>query len=409
LQASSIDRNLNMMRTFGLVFGVLCGSFLFVGTSQAGVPKFEAKVIDPNIGAVCYAVTKADVNGDGKLDIVAVSENRVQWYEAPDWTKHVILEDQTELDNVCIAAHDIDGDGKVDFALGAGWIKANTGTIQWISRGANPGDKWSVHFIEKEQSTHRMSFADVLGTGKPQLVVSPLNRSVTGAAGVRLMAFEIPSQPATARWKMSVLDQALNRMHNHTHVDWDNNGTLDTISASEEGVFLIRRKGEEFEKIQLSSGANGATPETRGAGEIKVGKLKGGRRFLATVEPMHGTSIAVYSENADGSLPLRRIVIENTLKQGHAVWATDLDADGNDELVIGHREAGSGPIKGPGLYVYTSEDDVGRNWSKHVIDDGGIAVEDAIAADFTGDGQPDLVAGGRATHNLKLYVNLMHR
>ena len=87
---------------------VSCVASGLLRQAAAGVPAFEAKVIDENIGAVCYAVTSADVNGDGKLDIVAVSENRVQWYEAPLWTKHVILEDQTEMDNVCIAAHDVD-------------------------------------------------------------------------------------------------------------------------------------------------------------------------------------------------------------------------------------------------------------------------------------------------------------
>src|ERR1700748_841428 len=91
---------------------------LLVPPASAGCPKFVERVIDPMIGEVCYAVTRADVNGDGKLDIVAVSENRVQWYEAPSWTKHVILEDQTERDNVCIAPLVIDGDGQVDFALG---------------------------------------------------------------------------------------------------------------------------------------------------------------------------------------------------------------------------------------------------------------------------------------------------
>ncbi len=383
---------------------VLCVASGLVRQAPAGVPAFEAKVIDENIGAVCYAVTSADVNGDGKLDIVAVSENRVQWYEAPTWTKHIILENQTEMDNVCIAAHDIDGDGKVDFALGAGWIKANTGTIQWITRGAKEDDKWSVHFIGKEVSTHRMSFADVLGKGTKQLVVSPLNRS-TVPTGLRLMAFEIPAQPKTDRWAMTVLDQTLNRMHNHTHVDWNADGKLDTITASEEGVFLIQRATDSFSKTQLGTGAAGDKPELRGAGEIRVGKLKSGGRFLATVEPMHGTSIAVYTTNPDGSLPLHRTVIEDTLKQGHAVWPVDLDGDGSDEIVIGHREPGTGTVKGPGVYVYSCDDEAKRKWSKHVIDDGGVAVEDAFAADLNGDGKPDLVAGGRATHNVKLYIN----
>ena len=379
---------------------------MWVSEVSAGCPKFAEQVIDAKIGDVCYAVTSADVNGDGSPDIVAVSENRVQWYEAPSWKKHIILENQAELDLVCVAAHDIDGDGRVDFALGAGWIKANTGTIQWITRGQNPDDKWSVHFISQERSTHRMSFADVLGTGKPQLVVSPLNRSMEGTLGVRVLAFEIPTQPQASRWPATVLDSSLNRMHNHTHVDWDRDGLLDTITASEEGIFLIRKQNELYAKTSLGMGASNEKPELRGAGEIKVGKLKDGGRFLASVEPMHGNGIAIYLEQPDGKFPLRRIVIEDSLKQGHAVWVADLDGDGADELLVGHREAGTGPIAGPGLYVFSNNDGAGVEWTKQVIDNGGIAVEDAFAMDLNGDRRPDLVAGGRATHNLKLYVNL---
>lgn len=357
------------------------------------------------VGNICYAVTKADVNGDGKMDIVAVSENRVQWYEAPTWTKHIILEDQTERDNVCIAAHDIDGDGKVDFALGAGWITTNTGTIQWITRTSNPDEKWTVHLIAQERSTHRMTFADVLRKGKPQLIVSPLNRSIDGVPGARLLAFEIAAQPKTERWHLSVIDESLNRIHNHTHLDWNGDGRIDTITASEEGIFRIVRQTDSFLKIPLARGANGEKPELCGAGEIKVGKLKNGVRFFASVEPMHGNAIAVYTPgpNDEFYANLQRAVIEDTLKQGHAIWAADLDGDGGDELLVGHREAGTGDVKGPGLYVF-AYDDATQKWVKHIIDDGGVAVEDAFILDLTGDGKPDLLAGGRATHNVKLYI-----
>ncbi len=385
-----------------LLFGMILFGFTSVATA-AEFPQFEAVTLDPEIGKVCYAVSTADVNGDGKLDVVAVSENRIQWYENPSWKKHVILENQTDLDNVCLAAHDIDGDGKVDFALGAGWTKI--GTIQWITRTADPDAKWTVHPIGKELSLHRMSFADVLGKGRPQLVLSPLLK--TDGAGVRFEALEIPKNPKTDRWMPTILDESLNRMHAHTHVDWDQTGPIDSIVGAQEGVFLVQRgKDGHFHKTPLGSGADGDKPEFRGTGEVKVGRWnKDGKRFLATVEPMHGTQAVVYFPPTEATGLWKRYVLDDTLKQGHAVWCADVDGDGRDEVVVGHREAGPGPIAGPGLYVYQSTGDDPAAWKKHVIDNGGCAVEDALAADFNGDGRPDLVAGGRATHNVKLYWN----
>jgi len=368
----------------------------------ADFPRFEAVTIDSDIGKVCYAVATADVNGDSQPDIVAVSENRVQWYENPSWTKHVILEDQTEKDNVCIAPADIDRDGRVDFFLGAGWTKI--GTIQWIARQSDPDAKWKVHFIGTELSTHRMSFADVLGKGRPQLVVSPLLRSK--GPGARLMAFEVPGNPREDNWTPMVLDESLNRMHNHTHLDWNGDRLLDTFVAAEQGVFAIERtKDGSFQKTLVGTGATGDRPENRGAGEIKVGRGPKDQVFLATIEPMHGTHAVVYFPRSDGSLPWERVELDGTLKQGHAVWTADLNGDRVDEVVIGHREAGMGPVAGPGLYAFSRTDAAGRTWTKHVIDNGGCAVEDALAADFNGDGRIDLVAGGRATHNVKLYLN----
>ncbi len=82
----------------------------FLFASSAGLvhaenfPTFREQVIDPHCGEICYAVTLADVDGDERQDIVAVTENRVLWYQAPDWKKWVIIEDQTTRDNVCIDA-----------------------------------------------------------------------------------------------------------------------------------------------------------------------------------------------------------------------------------------------------------------------------------------------------------------
>ena len=111
-------------------------------SAAADFPTFQTQEIDPHVGAICYAVTVADVNGDHKLDVVAVTEDAVVWYDNPSWRKEDIIRKATARDNVCIQPHDIDGDGRIDFALGAGWRATDTknpSTLQWLGRdGAGP-------------------------------------------------------------------------------------------------------------------------------------------------------------------------------------------------------------------------------------------------------------------------------
>lgn len=352
----------------------------------SGQLKFESQTIDEQIDKVCYGVTTADVNSDGKLDLVGVSNRAVYWYQNPTWKRHTIIADQTLKDNVCIAAHDIDGDEKVDFALGAGWT--GTGTIQWLKRGDDLSKPWSVHQIGVERWTHRMRFADVLGKGTSQLVVSPLNKTVGN--GVRLLVFEIPANPLTDRWPTTVLNHELNRVHNHWHLDYDGDGRVDTLAASEQGVALISPGKSGFESRMLTR---------QGAGEIKVGQFVEKAKMLVTIEPMHGTAAVVYSGKGDQQ---QRTVLVETLKQGHAVWVANMDNDPEDEILIGHREKGSKTTTGPGLYLF-DYDSLAKQWKQQTIDDGGCAVEDALVADFNGDGKPDIAAGGRSTHNIKIY------
>src|SRR5262245_59828434 len=89
--------------------------------SQEGRFSFKEQIIDPNAG-VGYAVTVADINHDGKTDIVVVTENpdQVVWYENPSWTRRVIVEGFPKLP-VCIQPLYVDNDGKVELILGADW------------------------------------------------------------------------------------------------------------------------------------------------------------------------------------------------------------------------------------------------------------------------------------------------
>ena len=58
-----------------------------------------------------------------------------------------------------------------------------------------------------------------------------------------------------------------------------------------------------------------------------------------------------------------------------------------------------------GIKLYVAEDATGEKWTAHVIDDNTMACEDLKIADLNADGKPDLIASGRATHNVVIYWN----
>ena len=66
---------------------VIYGFLWSLPACAAEFPRFQAQEIDPHAGEVCYAVTTADVNNDGKLDIVVATEDAVIWYANPTCAK----------------------------------------------------------------------------------------------------------------------------------------------------------------------------------------------------------------------------------------------------------------------------------------------------------------------------------
>ncbi len=349
----------------------------------AAAPKFRVQEIQNNFGVV-YAVLTADVNGDRRPDIVAINPTLAVWYENPSWTKHVVMDGATKKDNVCVAAHDVDGDGKLDLAIGADWQPTNTqsgGSLQWIRQ--TPSLPWTLTPLGEEPTLHRMRWADVDGDRRAELIVVPLHgRGTKGPAwegqGARILVYRVPKDPAKEPWNAEVADDSLHIVHNFIV----EGGEIWT--ASKEGVHALSRgAGGKWSKRQIGEGA---------PGEIKLGRV-GKTRHLATVEPWHGNSIVVYEEQPG---LWKRQVIESSLAQAHALGWGDFDGDGSEDLAVGWRG------KPFGVAVYSRGAD--GSWGKSMVDDG-MAAEDLAVEDLNGDGRPEIIAVGRATANVRIYWN----
>jgi len=387
-----------------------------VPPTTAQFPHFRVQQIDDSL-KVGYGVLLVDVNGDGKKDIVVADAHRVIWYENPTWKRHTIIGPAVKPDNVSIAAYDINSDGRLDFALAAGWHNLNpqaVGTLQWLQQPAQPDQAFTVHPIGTENIIHRIRFADLYGEGKPRLVVVPLlgqnstpQHHWSDGQPVRVLAYKIPSDPVRDSWQPEVINQSLHVVHNFWPIPAHHGKGMDILTASAEGVSLLHRDASgHWRARRIGSGDQSHPSGSRGASEVKMGRLKNGHHVIATIEPFHGNQVVVYTRPRQPGQLWQRHVIDNQLKWGHGVWWADLDDDGNDELIIGVRDdLSQKPGERRGVRIYKALDQDGTRWARQIVDEGGVAVEDITAADLNGDGLPDIVAVGRQTGNVRIYWN----
>jgi Aldos-2-ulose dehydratase, beta-propeller domain/FG-GAP-like repeat len=393
-----------------LVFCVVILSFV-AGISQERASSFKEQIIDPNVG-VGYAVTLADINHDGRTDIIVVTENpdQVVWYENPSWTKRIILEGFPKLP-VCIQPLDVDDDGKVELILGADWQPGNTktgGTVWLLQRPGDLRKPWTPIKIDEEPTMHRMRVIDVDGKGRKELVCSPLQGRETMSPewwkgnGVSLYILRRPANPFKDPWKREVINDELHISHNVWPLDWDGDGKEEILAAAYEGIFLFKQAAEgKWVKQQIGQG----DPEKRGAGEVKVGRLPGGKRYIATIEPWHGHQAVVYTPPDQADQLWKRQALISNHQGGHAVWTADLTGSSIDTLVVGFRGPPEGKVDDAVVYLLRPLDSTGGKWEKQVLDAKGLGSEDVICADLNGDSKVDIIGVGRSTKNVKVYWN----
>lgn len=385
-----------------IIFTLL--TLLYVGTlaAKAQVPAFEAQTIDNRV-AIGYGLAIGEVDGDDKPDILLADKTQIVWYRNGDWKRFVMAENLTTRDNVAIAARDINGDGKVEVAVGAQWNPNETsdnqqsGAIFYLIRPEDPTTKWEAIPLPHQPTTHRMKWVR-LADGKYSLVVVPLhgrgNRNGQGA-GVRLLAYIKPENPRDV-WQTVLLDESLNMTHNFEVAPVPGTKAEKLFVGGKQGaITLAPREGlwaqnsvERLPEIGIK----------RGIGEIRQGRL-GRVNFLATIEPMHGNEVVVYVLNKQP----QRHLLTDAFREGHALAAADLLGVGRDQVVAGWRNPdAAGKV---GIKLFVPLDETGARWQSHTVDDNTMATEDLTVADLDADGKPDIIAAGRATKNLIIYWN----
>jgi hypothetical protein len=371
-----------MLRNFLFVISSL---WAFPALSQPMASRFVAQTIDDKV-VIGYGLALGDVDGDGKTDILLADKKQFVWYRNGDWKRFVLIDSLTRYDNVCIAARDINGDGKVEIAVGAQWNPgesidtALSGAVHFLVRPSDPTGRWKAVALHHEPTVHRMHWVRFAG-GEYRLVVVPLhgrgNKAGSGE-GARILAYHFP-QNGQGVWRIDTLEKTMHLTHN-----------FDVVENRDSVVLYLGGK-EGIGRINLSTGNRQQLPTgEQGVGEVRVAKTRSQNGFITTIEPMHGNELVVYPGSRH-----ERVVVDDNLREGHALAVGDLLQTGSPQIVAGWRAANKeGKV---GIKLYIPKDAKFRQWKSTWIDENAIACEDLKIVDLDCDGKLDIVACGRAT------------
>ncbi len=359
--------------------------FLILGTALAQTIHYEDHTIAANLTGG-YQVVPADLNRDGKIDLIALASGLTElvWYENPGWQRHVIASNLPHMINC--APYDIDGDGIPEIAIAYEFsmdASKSIGIVGLLQHQGDPRNLWKLTEIDRLPTSHRLRWADIDGTGKKVLVNAPLSDAHAQAPDFRGHVPLVYYRPG--EWKrITISDAEEGIVHGIYPIDWDHTGRDKLLIAGFLGIHLFKRGDNgTWSRDEITKGDPAPWPKS-GSSDITVGYL-GKERFIAAIEPWHGNQVAVYREK-NGTW--NRQVIDDSILDGHTILSS------RGQIVAGYR----GKPYGVNLYTFD-----GTKWNRQEIDRGGMSAAACATADLDGDGTPDLVCIGSATHNLKWY------
>ena len=348
-----------------------------------------------------YHVTVADLNHDGKPDIIALAQGGpdLVWYENPGtsagaWQRHVLITGLPRMINC--ATGDPGPDGIPDIVVA--WEFANDasksiGKVGVLRHEGDPRQPWKLRQIDEIPTSHRIRWADVDGSGHKVA----LNAVLTGPHAVppnyggdhAPLVLYRPGE-----WKReSIGNENDGVQHGILVTRWNRGDTRDSIlTASFSGIDLYQFGNQRWTRTEIAKGAPEPCPKC-GSSDVAVGYL-GTTKFLAAIEPWHGNQVSIYTPQGKG---WERSVIDDSLVDGHTVITADFDGDGRDEVLVGLRQGARS------VYIYRADSE-GR-WTRQILDNGGMPGAACAAADLNADGAVDVVCIGGAS--LKWYENVL--
>ena len=336
------------------------------------------------------AAVVADFDHDGVNDFVVGSRKvapAVVWYRRTakeTWDRYVVDADMLRVEAGGAVA-DIDGDGDLDLVFGG------DGTSNEVWWWENPHPEydanvpWKRRLIKKggANAHHDEVFADLKGTGRPQLVFWNQNAR-------KLFLADIPGNPRDAGvWPhKEILDASLAKTTNKQEGlfvgDLDGDGRLDLLAGN---YWLKHVRGDEFKAVQVVD-----QPGRIAAGRFKPGKIA---QIVLTAGDVNGP-VRLYECTGNPENPADwrgRDLLEREAIHAHSLQVADIDGDGHLDIFVGEmaKWGRSETIDNPDATAWIWYGD-GKGNLRRTVFQKGFGFHEAQVRDLDGDGRMDILS-----------------
>jgi hypothetical protein len=352
-----------------------------------------------------WSVAVADVNGDGKQDLIAVGVTQVIAVLQPGGTQRILF-DAKDGKMLYAVTLDMDADGDLDLAIGRYLVpeiehrkavaagKAATKpvgpdfSIGWLENTGASGTPWSLHVIDRElNGTHGLWVGDVDGDGRRDLIAN----SISGPAFPNSVVwFRTPARGGDPFVRHIVTKSGADgRPHYLDFGDVNRDGRGDILLGdSGGGTFTWWERptagGESWTKHLIAREA--------GATNLKLADVDGDGKPDVVGSCGHGKGVYWFRGDT-----WERQSIDAALANPHALAVGDFDRDGDMDVATASYTA---------FVVRWYENDGRGNFTAHTIEsENRQQAYDLKALDVDGDGALDLVLAGRESRNLVWYRN----
>lgn len=335
------------------------------------------------------SVYAADVDGDGHVDLLSISENEVAWHQnngatPPGFTTHVIGNNISG--GRWVRAGDLDGDGDLDIVTAS---KRDNLIVWYENLGGHPPSFASHIVTQQALGARAVLIADLDGDGDLDLY------SASDSDNAIAWYENLGGRPPTFQ-RHIVSRQAIYARSVYA-ADLDGDGDLDLMSASQNDnkVAWYENLGGsplQWREHLVDGGASGVQ-------HIHADDLDGDGDLDIVVAVEYDNTIRWY-ENLGGSPPAFRMhFVSQAAPAVHAVYSGDADQDGDIDIFAAIEGSNS-------IAWYENVGGSPPTFVEHIIVNNTLVAHGVYAADVDGDGDLDVLSASREDGKIAWYENV---